>query len=188
MRRSFARNETQLVFDFLFDYHHGSSNKLPSETSLLQHDSSMDHGEDEEFQEFQEFEWSDHVIDQLHVYLLETSLESLRNERVSRKKAEDIFQWIRRPRSRKPLPFSFQMCCHVCGYDMDELKDMTVHYFMNKVIHLAIADVNEGKRHKEILKWINGMSLDFFSFESCCQAADMNPEKVKSSLLEKINA
>jgi hypothetical protein len=70
-------------------------------------------------------DWTEEELINLHMHLLEQSLEQGLNPRAGRFARMDVVDWIERRRvpMRKDPAFSFSICCQLAGYDPDELRD-----------------------------------------------------------------
>lgn len=73
------------------------------------------------------FGWSDDEVKQLHMFLLERSMEILADARSGRESVEEILDWISaNPTEPEQLGFSFRLCCAIAGYDEEALRDSLV--------------------------------------------------------------
>jgi len=75
----------------------------------------------------QQYQWSQEAIEKLHLALLDEALETLSDNRLSFKRADEIFLWVDSPTVPQAQiykqPFSFQFCCQLAGYDHEELAE-----------------------------------------------------------------
>lgn len=72
-------------------------------------------------------EWSVEEIEKLHVFLLERSIEVLADTRTSNASIWETLEWVcANPIEPEQFGFSFRLCCLVCGYDDDRLRDSLI--------------------------------------------------------------
>lgn len=68
--------------------------------------------------------WSIKEIELLHDFLLERSIQVLADARSSSSTVVEILGWVNaNPQHPEQFGFSFRLCCLVCGYDEDRLRD-----------------------------------------------------------------
>jgi len=70
------------------------------------------------------------LVECMHEGVLKQSLNTLSDPRVSEDNKEELIEWLNRPFTSNPMPFSFQACCLCMGVSPNNMRN-SVNRFLN---------------------------------------------------------
>lgn len=130
---------------------------------------------------FEYIDWTPVQIENLHIYLLEQSLEVIKFSK-TKKDVLDVFTWMEAYRSSDP--FTFHTCCAVAQLNPDDLYDLVVNEYMESSLYRHINVLNTSRSIKAInrsRRWINNdPDADYFTFSHVIERLGLNENKIKS--------
>jgi len=74
----------------------------------------------------EKFDWSQVDVRDIHDWFLDRSLRQLADNRTGDATRKDVLAWMNAPEEKTPLPFSFQLCCLLGGYDPEDVREQAL--------------------------------------------------------------